>query len=277
MQNNRYNQKVVVPLADPPGSGNTGVNIRRIRYAHVLLTAAEAAARTGQTGPAQTWLNMVRARARGSRNVTLGFYPELLASSIATLLGRPAAASRVFVRFVDPDDQAFTVGLRSFTSECHSGCPGNPQAPVPNPPVIVTNIDIIEAVDGVPVTTLAEYEAQVNLKSPGSPVTLAFTRIQQSASGPTTTTPMTATVTAQALLPVVTASGQALVDAIWQERRAELAMEQHRWFDLVRRGGQAARNALLLHGKNFQVGKHELFPIPANEVTVSGLQQNPNY
>ncbi|MFN2565351.1 MAG: RagB/SusD family nutrient uptake outer membrane protein, partial [Gemmatimonadaceae bacterium] len=277
MQNNRYNQKVVVPLADPPGSGNTGVNIRRIRYAHVLLTAAEAAARSNQEAQARTWLNMVRARARGSRSVTLGVYPELLASSIATLLGRPAAASRVFVRFVDPDDQAYAAGLRSFTSECISSCPGNPQAPVPNPPVLVTNIDIIEAVDGVPVTTLAEYEAQVNAKAPGAPVTLTVTRIQQSASGPTTTTPVTAVVTAQALLPAVTSSGQQLLNDIWRERRHELAMEQHRWFDLVRQGSQRAQQALQAHGKTFQVGKHELFPIPANEVTVSGLQQNPNY
>jgi len=272
MPNNRYNQKVVVPLADPPGSGNTGANIRRIRYAHVLLTAAEAAARTGQTAQAQTWLNQVRARARGGRNVTLGFYPELLASSIATdVLARPAAASRVFVRFVDPSDPA-AASLQSFTSECVGSCPSGTV-----PPVRVTNIDIIEAVDGVPVTTVAEYDAQVNTKAAGAPVTLTVTRIQQSASGPTTTTPVTAVVTAQALLPAVTTSGQALLDAIWLERRHELAMEQHRWFDLVRQSPQRALQAMQAHGKTFVVGRHELFPIPAGEVAISGLQQNPGY
>jgi hypothetical protein len=278
MQNNRYNQKVVVPLADPPGSGNTGVNIRRIRYGHVLLTAAEAAARSGQEGQARTWLNDVRARARSGRTRTLGFYPELLASSIATVLGRPTAASRVFVRFVDPSDPA-AGQVQSFTGECVGGCPSGT-----TPPVLVTNIDLIEAVDGVPVTTLADYHAQVEAKAPGQTVTLTVSRMSQSITGTapdtvrtTTTTPVTAVVTAQALLPNVASAGAALLEAIWQERRHELAMEQHRWFDLVRQGSQRAQQAMQAHGKTFQIGRHELFPIPANEVTVSGLQQNPGY
>jgi hypothetical protein len=54
-------------------------------------------------------------------------------------------------------------------------------------------------------------------------------------------------------------------------------MEQHRWFDLIRQGPERARQFLALHGKTFQVGKHELYPIPANEVTIAGLQQNPGY
>jgi hypothetical protein len=273
MPNNRYNQKVVLPLADPPGSDNGGVNIRRIRYAHVLLTAAEAAARTNATATAQGYLEQVRARARGGLTRTLGFYPELLASSIHSgVLNLPASSSRVFARFVDQNDAAFAGGLRSFTSECVGSCPSGA-----TPPVRVTNLDIIQAVDGVPVTTVAEYNAQVETKAVGAPVTLTVLRVSQSATGTVSTTPVAVTVAAQALLPPVTASGQGLIDAIWNERRHELAMEQHRWFDLVRQGSARAQAAMQTHGKTFVVGRHELFPIPSAEVAVAGLQQNPNY
>jgi hypothetical protein len=277
MPNNRYNQKVVLPLANPPGSDNGGVNIRRIRYAHVLLTGAEAAARGGNSAVAQGYLEQVRARARGGRTKTLGLYPELLATSIQTgVLGLPANSSRVFVRFVDPSDAAYTAGLRSFTTVCADGAGACPSAAAGAPPPVgVTNVHIIQAVNGVPVTTLAEYHAQVEA-APLGPVTLSVLQVQQSA-GSTTTTPMTVTVTAQALLPPVLETGQALIDAIWRERRHELAMEQHRYFDLVRQGSQRAQAAFQAHGKTFQVGKHELFPIPSAEVAISGLQQNPNY
>jgi hypothetical protein len=86
---------------------------------------------------------------------------------------------------------------------------------------------------------------------------------------------MVVTVSAQALLPAITASGQELLDAIWAERRAELAMEQHRWFDIIRQG--RAQALMAVAGKTFVPGKHELYPIPAGEVAVAGLQQNPGY
>jgi len=62
---------------------------------------------------------------------------------------------------------------------------------------------------------------------------------------------------------------------IWHERRVELAMEQHRWFDLVRTGQAAAK----LGPSGFQVGKHELFPIPQSEIDLTGgiVTQNPGY
>jgi hypothetical protein len=69
----------------------------------------------------------------------------------------------------------------------------------------------------------------------------------------------------------ITASGNALYLAILNERRLELAMEGDRFFDLVRTG-QAATAIT-----GFTVGKHELFPIPLEEVTISGLTQNPGY
>ena len=80
------------------------------------------------------------------------------------------------------------------------------------------------------------------------------------------------------VLPNVTVTDKAqLRQRIWQERRVELALEQHRWFDLVRQNRVAA--VMKAHGKSFQEGKHELFPIPQTEVDISGgvITQNPNY
>lgn len=69
----------------------------------------------------------------------------------------------------------------------------------------------------------------------------------------------------------ITLTGQQLTQAIWDERRLELAMEGHRFFDLVRTG-QAAQRI-----QGFVPGKHELFPIPQDEIDISGLTQNPGY
>lgn len=80
------------------------------------------------------------------------------------------------------------------------------------------------------------------------------------------------------LLPDVTETGQeALRQRIWRERRAELALEQQRWFDLLRQ--DRAAEVMQALGKNFVVGKHELFPIPQTEIDLSGglMSQNPMY
>ncbi|ULQ55226.1 RagB/SusD family nutrient uptake outer membrane protein [Flavihumibacter rivuli] len=66
-------------------------------------------------------------------------------------------------------------------------------------------------------------------------------------------------------------SGAALKEAIWEERRLELAMEGDRFFDLVRTGKAAEKIT------GFQKGKNEVFPIPQQEVDISGLTQNPGY
>ena len=65
---------------------------------------------------------------------------------------------------------------------------------------------------------------------------------------------------------------------IWHERRVELGMEQHRWFDLLRTGRTAERMTAV--GKtNFDANKHLLLPLPQTEIDVSGgvLEQNPGY
>jgi starch-binding outer membrane protein, SusD/RagB family len=69
----------------------------------------------------------------------------------------------------------------------------------------------------------------------------------------------------------ITSSGTALRDAIWNERRLELAMEGDRFFDLVRTGQAASKIT------GFQTGKHEVFPIPQEEISISGITQNPGY
>lgn len=63
---------------------------------------------------------------------------------------------------------------------------------------------------------------------------------------------------------------------VWKERRLELAFEHDRWFDIVRTGqGKAAMSA---NGKVFVVGKHELFPIPNNQIIQTPtIGQNPNW
>lgn len=80
------------------------------------------------------------------------------------------------------------------------------------------------------------------------------------------------------LLPDLTITDQSqLREKIYRERRSELAMEQHRWFDLLRWG--RANDAMTAVGKNFVAGKHELLPIPQTEVdlTTGKIPQNPGY
>lgn len=80
-------------------------------------------------------------------------------------------------------------------------------------------------------------------------------------------------VTDRVNMPEITSGGSQLVEDIWNERRLELSMEGHRFFDLVRTG-QAATEIT-----GFVTGKHEFFPIPQVEIDLAGgnWTQNPNY
>ena len=77
----------------------------------------------------------------------------------------------------------------------------------------------------------------------------------------------------RATLPDVTTSGTNLENDIFKERRVELVGEGLRFFDLVRTG----RAAQAIDG--FQAGKNELFPIPIEEILLTGNRwaQNPGY
>lgn len=63
------------------------------------------------------------------------------------------------------------------------------------------------------------------------------------------------------------------LQAIYRERRLELAGEGHRFFDLVRTG----RAAEFLSDEGFVPGKHEILPIPYRETENTVIEQNPQY
>jgi tetratricopeptide (TPR) repeat protein len=92
------------------------------------------------------------------------------------------------------------------------------------------------------------------------------------------------------VLPKITETGKdALRELIWKERRAELACEGQRFFDLCRQGraGQVMRayyakyNPIdgTIKGKKFEDGKSELQPIPQSAITAGNgtMEQNPGY
>jgi starch-binding outer membrane protein, SusD/RagB family len=66
------------------------------------------------------------------------------------------------------------------------------------------------------------------------------------------------------LLPDVTGTQAEVRDAIRHERRVELGLEFHRYFDLMRQGQQLAEEAL--QGTLFDYDAHRYFPIPQSEL-----------
>lgn len=260
-ENQRYNQKAFVPLDTPGGTGNAGTNIRRIRYADVLLIAAEAAFQNGNTSDALTFVNMVRERARDGRTATIGIEVEALDEFIANLVGDSDLEGRPFVRFVGangPADNAEILEIEWVTQGRF---------------LLFTNIDIIQSIDGVQVSTPDEFKNEMSTKNPNQTIEIEVLRITESINDAET---LFLTLTTQELLPDISATGQQLIEAIWHERRTELAMEQHRFFDLRRTG--RAGDVLRALGANFEDNKHDLFPIPRDELDVNpALTQNPGY
>jgi len=85
-----------------------------------------------------------------------------------------------------------------------------------------------------------------------------------------------------ALLPISSsASGQALLDAIARERRAELGLENLRYMDLIRTGkyldilSPEVKTNCLTH--TISEATMPVLPIPRDEVDSWGIQQNPGY
>ncbi|MEM0931472.1 MAG: RagB/SusD family nutrient uptake outer membrane protein [Bacteroidota bacterium] len=78
-------------------------------------------------------------------------------------------------------------------------------------------------------------------------------------------------------LPEITSADQnTLRQAIWKERRLELAMEHDRWYDLLRQG--RAAEVMQAVGKPFETGKHELYPIPNDQlIQTPDMEQNPGW
>ena len=79
-----------------------------------------------------------------------------------------------------------------------------------------------------------------------------------------------------AILPDVTLTDKAaLRNAIWHERRVELAMEFDRYFDVIRQG-----RALAVFGPmGWKANKNEVWPVPQSEIDlgVGIVTQNPGY
>lgn len=103
---------------------------------------------------------------------------------------------------------------------------------------------------------LIRAEAAINLGNAGEALNIANTLRNRAGLGPRTSI---------------------TYDELLDERRWEMAMEYDRWFDLVRTG--RAQQKMAQDGKTFVSGKHEVFPIPIDQIIQSGgrLIQNPNY
>lgn len=212
-------------------------------------------------GPGATPFNMVQG-VRGTPNLGWGFNrpsDDLVASYEA---GDPRRqATVIYVGEVLPDGVTIVQDNPDIFNERY-----NQKAWVPNHPGLQDNgpgnIRILRYADVI----LLAAEAANETGNPAKALTYV-NQIRKRARGTNNFILKDLTITNQSDLRL----------AIRKERRSELAMEQHRWFDLKRWNIQAETFAKV--GKTFVGNKHELFPIPQTEVdlTDGSLNQNPGY
>lgn len=86
------------------------------------------------------------------------------------------------------------------------------------------------------------------------------------------------------VLPDITTTDQAaLRETIWHERRVELAMEGHRFFDIIRQNEVVPGRAEQIFHENgktsFDIERHATFPVPQQQIDIAegALQQDPNW
>lgn len=270
MTDERFNEKAFITNDLPGNLGSAGGNIRRLRYADVLLIAAEAAYQTGNEGDARMYVNMVRERARQGFTATIGVTAERFNRLLADTTALQSEEGKPFLRYVDDEGVASAQGFEPIQWQLVNN----------NNIAVFNNIDIIQSIDGTPVNSLEEYNNIMAAKSPSENIDMEVLRVQETFEGGAknrTTSTINATFTTEELLPDITSSGQELLEDIWYERRVELAMEHHRLFDLRRQG--RAGEVLRAIGANYESPKHDLYPIPQIEIDNTGglIEQNPGY
>lgn len=215
----------------------------------------------GVVGPGATPYNMVQG-VRGNPNLGWGFNrpSDNLVSSYEN--GDPRrSATVIYVGDILPDDVTEVKDNPEILNERF-----NKKAWVPAHPGLQDNgpgnIRILRYSD-----ILLLYAEALNENGKSAEALPWLNQVRKRARG-----------ASQVVLPDVTVTDQTqLRERIYRERRSELAMEQHRWFDLLRWG--RAEQVMTAVGKNFIAPKHLLLPIPQTEVdlTDGSVKQNDGY
>jgi hypothetical protein len=219
----------------------------------------QATALEGSFNGATAW-NMIQG-VRGTPNLGWGFNNPSSDLIAAYESGDPRRdATILYVGEVLPDGSAIVQDNPDMLNERYNQKAWTPRHPglQDNGP---SNIRILRYAD----VLLIAAEA-LNENNKAAEALVYINLVRDRARG---TRPMT-------VLPRLTITDKNLLrQAIWRERRVELAMEQQRWFDLVRTGQAAVK----LGPSGFVTGKHELMPIPQSEIDLSAgtLTQNQGY
>ncbi len=158
------------------------------------------------------------------------------------------------------------------------GDPGSPDVIYANPPTntIVKELETYNQKIWVPGTgTIEEFGYNRRIIRYSDVLLMAAEALNENEKTSLALDPLNEVRERAGLLPVDETDQDIVRQIIANERRAELAMEGHRFWDLVRTG----KAAEVLGPLGFMVGKHELFPIPQSEIDLSEkkIEQNPNW